>query len=296
MDMEIRKVGVVGLGIMGGGIAQVAAESGIKTVGHEISEEYLSKGLGGIEAALKRGVAKGKYDEAHKNAVMKRLKGTTELKELNDCDLVIEAVTENIDLKKDLFKRLDEVCEAKTIFATNTSSFSVAELASCTLRPEKVVGMHFFNPVQIMKLVEVVRSIVTGKEAVTGALEFATAIKKEPVIVKDYHGFVVNILLTPYFVEAIRLWEQGIAGIEDIDKAMKLGAGYPMGPFTLLDMAGLDTMYNAFDNLYRKHRDKKYAPPAILEKMVQLGYLGRKSGKGFYDYSTKPPKPTDLKI
>ena len=294
--MGIGKVGVVGLGIMGAGIAQVAAEAGFETVGQEISAEYLNKGMHGIEEALNRGVAKGKYDENHKNAVIKRLRGTTELKELSDCDLVIEAVTENIELKKDLFKTLDEVCDSKTIFATNTSSFSVAELASYTSRPGRVVGMHFFNPVPIMRLVEVVRSIVTSNEVIDAAAKFAVDIKKEPVVVKDYHGFVVNILLTPYFVEAIRLWEQGIAGIEDIDKAMKLGAGYPMGPFTLLDMAGLDTMYNAFDNLYRKHRDKKYAPPAILEKMVQLGYLGRKSGKGFYDYSTKPPRPTDLKI
>ena len=294
--MKIKKVGIVGLGIMGGGIAQVAAEAGFETVAQEITEEYLKKGMNVIEGAFERGIAKGKYDESHKNAVMKRLKGTTELTDLHDCDLIIEAVTEHLDIKKDLFKTLDEVCESRTIFATNTSSFSVSELASCTSRPERVVGMHFFNPVPVMKLVEVVRSIVTAREAIDVALEFATAIKKEPVVVKDYHGFVVNILLTPYFVEAIRLWEQGIAGIEDIDKAMKLGAGYPMGPFTLLDMAGLDTMYNAFDNLYRKHRDKKYAPPAILEKMVQLGYLGKKSGKGFYDYSSKPPKPTDFEI
>lgn len=294
--MKIRKVGIVGLGIMGGGIAQVAAEAGFETMGQEITEEYLKKGMNVIEKAFERGIAKGKYDESHKNAVMKKLKGTTKLNELHDCDLIIEAVTEHLDVKKDLFKRLDEICEPRTIFATNTSSFSVSELASCTSRPGRVVGMHFFNPVPVMKLVEVVRSIVTAREAIDVALEFATAIKKEPVVVKDYHGFVVNILLTPYFVEAIRLWEQGIAGIEDIDKAMKLGAGYPMGPFTLLDMAGLDTMYNAFDNLYRKHRDKKYAPPAILEKMVQLGYLGRKSGKGFYDYSSKPPRPIDFEV
>jgi 3-hydroxybutyryl-CoA dehydrogenase len=279
---------------MGGGIAQVAAEAGFETVGQEISQEYVNKGIGGIEDALNKGIAKGKYDAAQKKAVMGRLEGTTDIKKLCDCDLVIEAVSESVELKKDLFKHLDEVCEKKTVFATNTSSFSVAELASCTKRPERVVGMHFFNPVTMMKLVEIVRSIVASQEAIDGALSFAVAIKKEPVLVKDYHGFVVNIMLTPYFVEAIRLWEQGIAAIEDIDKAMKLGAGYPMGPFTLMDMAGLDTMYNAFGNLYDKYKDKKYAPPAILEKMVQLGYLGRKSGKGFYDYSVKPPKPTEL--
>ena len=294
--MEMKKIGIVGLGIMGAGIAQVAAEAGFETVGLETSQEYLKKGIKAIEDALTRGVAKGKYDESHKDAVIKRLKGTMEVRELNDCDLVIEAVSENLDLKKDLFKRLDEVCEEKTIFATNTSSYSIAELASCTSRPEKVVGMHFFNPVPIMKLVEVVRSIVVSKETIKAALGFAEGIKKDPILVKDYHGFVVNILITPYFVEAIRLWEQGIASIEDIDKAMKLGTGYPMGPFTLLDMAGLDTMVNAFDNLSEQYKDKKYAPPPILIKMVQLGFLGRKSGKGFYDYSTKPPMPTQFEI
>ena len=294
--MEIRKVGVVGLGIMGGGIAQVTAEAGFETVGQEVSQEYLNKGMKGIEDALIRGIAKGKYDESHRNAVIKRLKGTTDIKELSDCDLVIEAISENLDLKRNTFKALDEVCQEKTILATNTSSFSVAELASCTSRPEKVVGMHFFNPVPIMKLVEVVRSIVVSRETINAALDFAKSIKKDPILVKDYHGFVVNILLTPYFVEAIRLWEQGIASIEDIDKGMKLGTGYPMGPFTLLDMAGLDTMVSAFNNLYEQYKDKKYAPPPILIKMVQLGFLGRKSGKGFYDYSTKPPKPANFDI
>ena len=294
--MEIKKVGIVGLGIMGAGIAQVTAEAGFETAGLETSQEYLNKGIKAIEDALSRGVAKGKYDASHKDAVIKRLMGTMEAGALSDCDLVIEAASENIDLKKDLFKRLDDVCEEKTIFATNTSSFSIAELASCTSRPEKVVGMHFFNPVPIMKLVEVVRSIVVSKETINAALDFAKNIKKDPILVKDYHGFVVNILITPYFVEAIRLWEQGIASIEDIDKAMKLGTGYPMGPFTLLDMAGLDTMVNAFNNLSEQYRDKKYAPPPILVKMVQLGFLGRKSGKGFYDYSTKPPSPTQFEI
>lgn len=294
--MEIKKVGIIGLGIMGAGIAQVAAEAGFEVVGLETSREYLNKGVKTIEDALVRGVAKGKYDESYKDAVIKRLKGTMEVAELSDCGLVIEAVPEILDIKKDIFKRLDEVCEEKTIFATNTSSFSIAELASCTSRPEKVVGMHFFNPVPIMKLVEVVRSIVVSRETINTAIDFAKNIKKDHILVKDYHGFVVNILLTPYFVEAIRLWEQGIASIEDIDNAMKLGTGYPMGPFTLMDMGGLDTLCNAFDNMYRKYRDKKYAPPPIFEKMVQLGFLGRKSGKGFYDYSTNPPKPTQFDI
>ncbi len=294
--MEIKKVGVIGLGIMGGGIAQVTAEAGFETLGQEISPEYLKRGIGTIEDFLSKGVAKGKYEKSYKDEVMGRLKGTTNLSELGDCDLIIEATTENLDLKKDLFSKLDSLCDKKTIFATNTSSFAVSDLASVTSRAQQVVGLHFFNPVQVMKLVEVVRSIATNKESIDAVSGYVRSIKKEPILAKDYPGFIVNILLTPYFVEAVRLWEQGIAGIEDIDKAMKLGTGYPMGPFTLLDMAGLDTMVNAFNHTYSVYKDKKYAPPLIMEKMVQLGYLGRKAGKGFYDYSVNPPVPTTINI
>lgn len=289
--MEIKKVGVIGLGIMGSGIAQVTAEAGYETLGQEINSDYLSKGMNSIEGFLERGIAKGKYEKSYKDGVMKNLQGTTDLNDLKDCDLIIEAVSENNDLKKELFKKLDGLCSKKTIFATNTSSFSVSDLASCTSRPEKFVGLHFFNPVQVMKLVEIVQSIAVDQENIAAVTDYVRAIKKEPILAKDYPGFIVNILLTPYFVEAVRLWEQGIAGIEDIDKAMKLGTGYPMGPFTLLDMAGLDTMVNAFNHTYSVYKDKKYAPPIIMEKMVQLGYLGRKSGKGFYDYSVNPPTP-----
>lgn len=292
----IKKVGVIGLGIMGSGIAQVSAEAGYETLGREISPEYLSKGVGSIEESLNRGVIKGKYEKSYKDEVMGRLKGTTDLSELGDCDLIIEATSEDLGLKKELFNNLDSFCQNKTIFATNTSSFSVSDLASSTARPEQVVGLHFFNPVQIMKLVEVVQSIVASKESIDAVSGYVRSIKKEPILAKDYPGFIVNILLTPYFVEAVRLWEQGIAGIEDIDKAMKLGTGYPMGPFALLDMAGLDTMVNAFNHTYSVYKDKKYAPPLIMEKMVQLGYLGRKSGKGFYDYSVNPPAPTKINL
>lgn len=294
--MEIKKVGVVGLGIMGSGIAQVSAEAGYETLGHEINQEYLSKGMKIIEESLNRGIAKGKYEKSYKDEVMRKLKGTTDLKELSDCDLIIEAITENLELKKELFRKIDGICSKKTLFASNTSSFSITELAVCTNRREKFVGMHFFNPAQVMKLVEVVLTIVVDKEIINTVFNFALSIKKQPILVKDSHGFVVNILLNPYFVEAIRVLEQGIASVQDIDQAMKLGCGYPMGPFTLMDLAGLDTLLNAFDFTYSVYKDKKYAPPLLLRKMVQLGYLGRKSGKGFYDYSTDPPQPMKLNI
>jgi 3-hydroxybutyryl-CoA dehydrogenase len=294
--MQIKKIGVIGLGIMGSGIAQVSVEAGYETLGLEINIDYLNKGIRIIEDSLNRGVAKGKYEKSYKDEVTRRLKGTTEINELKDCDLIIEAINENLGLKRELFGRLDRVCKGETIFATNTSSFSIAELASCTTRHENFVGMHFFNPVQMMKLLEIVQSIVVSKESIDAVFHFARSIKKEPILVKDYQGFVVNILLAPYFVEAVRLLEQGIAGVLDIDQAMKLGCGYPMGPFTLLDMAGLDTLTSALDSLYEAYKDKKYAAPSLMKKMVQLGYLGRKSGKGFYDYSKNPPEPTNLNI
>jgi 3-hydroxybutyryl-CoA dehydrogenase len=294
--MEIKKVGIIGLGIMGSGIAQISTEAGYETFGLEINLEYLDKGIKTIEEFLNRGVAKGKYERSYRDEVMGRLKGTTDIKELKDCDLIIEAIVENLGLKRELFGKLDAICKRETIFATNTSSFSIAELASCTTRPEKFVGMHFFNPAQVMKLLEIVQSIVVSKESIDAVYRFARSIKKEPILVKDYHGFVVNILLAPYFVEAVRLLEQGIASVSDIDQAMKLGCGYPMGPFTLIDMAGLDTLVNAFETLYGAYKDKKYAAPLLMKKMVHLGYLGRKTGKGFYDYSKNPPEPTHLNI
>jgi len=295
-SMEIKKVGVVGLGIMGSGIAQVSAEAGYETLGQEINLEYLNKGMKTIEDSLNRGLAKGKYDKSYKDEVMRRIRGTTDINELCDRDLIIEAVSENLELKKDLFRKLDQICQGKTIFATNTSSFSIGELAVCTARVEKFVGMHFFNPVQVMKLVEVVKSLRVSKETIDAAFNYALSIKKKPILVKDYPSFVVNILLNVYFVEAIRLVEQGIASVEDIDLAMKLGCGYPMGPFTLMDFAGLDVFVSAFDYCYSVYKDKKYAPPLLLRKMVQLGYLGRKTGKGFYDYSTDPPQAMNLNI
>jgi 3-hydroxybutyryl-CoA dehydrogenase len=294
--MEIRKVGIVGLGIMGSGIAQVSAEAGCETIGQEINAEYLSKGLKTIDDSLNRGLSKGRYDKAYKDAVMTRIKGTTDISELHDCDLIIEAVSENLEVKKDLFKRLDQICQEKTIFATNTSSFSIGELGACTTRADKFVGMHFFNPVQVMKLLEVIKSLSVSQETIDTVFEFAVSIKKQPILVKDYPSFVVNVLLNVYFVEAIRLVEQGIAGVAEIDLAMKLACGYPMGPFTLMDFAGLDIFVGAFEYCYNSYKDKKYAPPLLLKKLVQAGYLGKKTGKGFYDYSTDPPRPMSLNI
>jgi 3-hydroxybutyryl-CoA dehydrogenase len=294
--MEIKKVGVVGLGTMGSGIAQVAAEAGYQIVAHEIEQKFLDKGMKIITGILDRNVAKGKIDKAYMDTVLGRFKQTTDLQDLSDCDLVVEAVTENLQLKKDLFTKLDGICDKKTIFATNTSSFSMTELAVCTNRPDKFVGTHYFNPVQVMKLVEVIQSLVVSQETIDAIFKYCLSIKKNPILVKDYPGFVVNVLLNCYFVEAIRLVEQGIASVVDIDSAMKLGCGYPMGPFTLMDMAGLDVFVGAFDYCYNAYKDKKYATPLLLRKMVQAGYLGRKSGKGFYDYSQDPPVPAKLNI
>ncbi|HLC42844.1 MAG TPA: 3-hydroxybutyryl-CoA dehydrogenase [Methylomirabilota bacterium] len=283
--MAIKRVGVVGCGLMGAGIAQVAAQAGLATYSVEASQELLDRGLGGVRKSLEGSVAKGKLDAKEKDAILSRMTGTTRLEDLAGCDLVIEAITENIALKKETFAKLDQICPPHTILASNTSSCMITEMAVATKRPEKVLGLHFFNPVPLMRLVEVVRTILTSDEAFQTAWEFVLAAGKTPVAVKDSTGFIVNRLLVPYLLEAVRLLESGIATKEDIDQAMKLGCGYPMGPFTLLDLVGLDTTLYVAEVMFQEFREPLFAPPPLLKRMVLAGRLGRKSGRGFYEYS-----------
>ncbi len=292
--MAIETVGVVGCGLMGRGIAQISAQAGLKTIVREINDEFLQKGLGAIDKFLAKGVERGKMTEEAKATTLANLQGTTNLDDLAACDIIIEAAVENIEIKKELFGELDKKCPAHTIFASNTSSLTVTEMAAATNRPDRFVGLHFFNPVPLMKLVEVVRTIATSQEAFDAAFEFGRKIGKEPIACKDNSGFVVNLLLVPYLLDAIRAVENGVASVEDIDKGMQLGCGYPMGPLTLLDFVGLDTTYYIANIMFDEYRESKYAPPPLLRKMVLAGYHGRKSGKGFYDYSTNPPTVSDL--
>lgn len=293
---EIRKVGVLGAGLMGSGIAQVCAQSGYDTVVREVSDELQRKGIGGVEKQLGRAVDKGKLDAGERDATLERLSGTTRLEDLADCDLVIEAVVEDLEIKNEMWRKLDELCPADTIFASNTSSLTIADMAAVTDRPERMVGLHFFNPVPVMKLVEVVRTIATSDEVFQAAYDFAKSLGKQPIACKDNSGFVVNLLLVPYMMDAIRAAEQGVASVTDIDTGMKLGTGYPMGPFTLSDFVGLDTLDKIGDIMYREYKEKRYASPPLLKRMVSMGYYGRKSGKGFYDYAEDEPRPTDLGI
>jgi len=288
--MKINRIGVLGCGIMGLGIAQVCAEAGYETWMRDIKQEFLDKGFDQIKALLQRAVGKSKITAERMNEVLENLHGTLELRDLADCDFIFEAAPENMNLKTEILKELDSLCAAHTIFASNTSSLSITEMAASTSRPDRVVGMHFFNPVQVMKLVEVARSLFSSSEAVEAAVEIGKAIGKDPIVTKDNTGFVVNLLLAPYFCGAIKALEDGIAGVEEIDKGMKLGCGYPMGPFTLLDLAGLDTMYNSLSVFYESYADTRFFPPPLLKKMVKSGLLGKKTGKGFYDYSCDPPK------
>jgi 3-hydroxybutyryl-CoA dehydrogenase len=292
--MAIKKVGVVGCGLMGGGIAQVTAEAGYPVVVREVAQPLLDKGLGAIKKNLDRNVEKARMAAEARDKVLANLKGTTSLEDLKDCDLIIEAIVENIEEKKNLFAALDALCPPHAILASNTSSCTVIEMAAATKRMDRVVGLHFFNPVPMMKLVEVVRTIQTGEATFRAAWDFAKSVGKEPVAAKDTTGFVVNLLLVPYLLDAIRALERGVASVEDMDKAMKLGCGYPMGPFTLLDFVGLDTTLYIGDIMFAEFRDARYAPPPLLRRMVLAGMHGRKSGKGFYDYSGPEPKPADL--
>jgi 3-hydroxybutyryl-CoA dehydrogenase len=289
--MAIKTVGVVGCGLMGSGIAQVAAEAGYAVIVREVSDELVKKGLGKIDAFLQKGVERGKVSPERRAEVVGRLKGTTRLEDLAACDFVIEAVVESLDLKREVYQALDRACPAHTIFASNTSSLSITEMAAMTKRGDRFVGLHFFNPVPLMKLVEVVRSPLTSPEAFETAFQFAQDLGKTPIKATDKTGFIVNRLLVPYLLDAIRALEEGVGSVEDIDKGMQLGCGHPMGPLTLLDFVGLDTTYYIANIMFDEFREKRFAPPPLLKRMVQAGMNGKKAGRGFYDYSQDPPKP-----
>jgi 3-hydroxybutyryl-CoA dehydrogenase len=286
---------VVGCGLMGSGIAQTAAQAGFSVVVREVSDDLLKKGLGSIEKNLNRLVEKEKLSAGDRDQVMGRLKGTTKVEDLKDCDIVIEAIIEQLEPKKELYTQLDKLCPRTTIFASNTSSLSITEMGTATGRPDRFIGLHFFNPVPIMKLVEVVRTIATDQAAYEEAVAFAEKLGKTPVRTGDRTGFIVNRLLVPYLLDAIRVLQDGLASIVDIDNSMKLGCGYPMGPLTLLDFVGLDTTYYIANVMFDEFREARFAPPALLKRMVLAGWNGRKSGRGFYDYSDpKNPKPVPL--
>ncbi|HVM94671.1 MAG TPA: 3-hydroxybutyryl-CoA dehydrogenase [Terriglobales bacterium] len=292
--MEIKKVGVLGCGLMGSGIAQVCAAAGFETVVLELDQKFLDKGFAGIEKSLakfaERPVEKGGITQEQKNAIRARLRGTTSRQDLADCDIVIEAIIENVQQKRDMYDSLDGIVKREAIFATNTSSISVTELMAATKRQERFIGLHFFNPVPLMKLVEVVRTIATAPDVYDAAYEFGKKLGKVPVRTSDKTGFIVNRLLVPYLLDAIRAYEEGVGSIEDIDNAMKLGCGYPMGPFTLLDFVGLDTTYYITHVMYDEFKERRFASPPLLKRLVMAGWYGRKSGRGFYDY-TDPGNP-----
>jgi 3-hydroxybutyryl-CoA dehydrogenase len=289
--MAIKTVGVVGCGLMGSGIAQVCAEAGYGVVVREVDDAALKKGLGKIESFLSKGVERGKVTAERKQEVMGRLTGTTDLAKLAGCDFIIEVVVESLDAKRQVFQALDAVCAPHAIFASNTSSLSITEMAATTKRAHRFVGLHFFNPVPLMKLVEVVRSPLTSPETFEEAVEFARSLGKTPVRAGDKTGFIVNRLLVPYLLDAIRALEEGVGSTADIDEGMKLGCGHPMGPLTLLDFVGLDTTYYIANIMFDEFREKRFAPPPLLKRMVQAGLHGKKTGKGFYDYSQEPPRP-----
>ena len=285
--MAIKNVGVIGCGLMGSGIVQVAAQSGFPVLFVEASDDLVKRGLERLRQTLEGLVAKGKLDAKAKDDTLGRIAGTIRLEDLKSCDLVVEAMTENQALKNETFAKLDRICAPHALLATNTSSCNVTAMAAATKRPGKVLGLHFFNPVPLMKLVEVVRTILTEDAAAKEATEWVRAVGKVPVQAKDATAFIVNRLLVPYLLDAIRVYEGGLASLEDIDQAMKLGCGYPMGPFTLLDLVGLDTTMYVAEVMFEEFREPRYAPPPLLKRMVMAGQLGRKTGKGFYTYDAK---------
>lgn len=286
---EVSKVGVLGAGLMGHGIAQVAAQAGYDVVVREVDDERLGKGLGRIESQLARAVEKGKSSPEDADAVRGRLHGTTDYGELADCDLVIEAITEDLAKKLEMWKAVDGIVKSEAVLATNTSSLAVIDQAASTGRPERFLGLHFFNPAQVMKLLEVVRCVTTSDEAFQTGLDFGARLGKLTVQTRDRAGFIVNRLLVPYMLDAIRAYEEGVGSIAEIDAAMKAGAGHPMGPLTLADFVGLDTMGAICDVMFEEFRERRFAQPPTLRKMLSAGWYGRKSGKGFYDYSGDEP-------
>jgi 3-hydroxybutyryl-CoA dehydrogenase len=294
--MEFKKVGVLGCGLMGSGIAQVIAQSGYSTAVVEVSKDALDAGLRRIDKFLETGVTKGKVRPEDKKATQQRLTGGTDLDTVRDCDLVIEAVVENLDLKRKIFERLDAMLHTEAIIASNTSSLSITEMAARTKRPGRFVGLHFFNPVPLMKLVEVVHTALTEPDVPESMIAFTRSLGKTPIRTSDRTGFVVNRLLVPYLLDSVRALEEGVGSIVDIDHGMKLGCGYPMGPLTLNDLVGLDTTLSIANIMFDEFRERRFAPPPLMKRMVLAGFLGRKSGRGFYDYSSEPPRTNDFLI
>ena len=284
--MKISKVGVLGAGLMGSGIAEVCAKGGYETVVREVSEELARKGIGRIESSLAKAVERGKLASGDRDAALGRLKATTRLEDFGACDLVIEAVVENLDAKREMFRELDRICGETAIFCSNTSSLTITELSAATRRPDRFAGLHFFLPAPVMKLVEVVRTIATSDETIETIVRFAKSLGKEPILAKDNSGFIVNRLLVPYLLDAVRAVEEGVGTAEDIDKGMELGCGHPMGPLKLLDLVGLDTTYAIAEIMFVEYREKRFAPPPLLKRMVLAGRYGKKSGRGFYEYGS----------
>jgi 3-hydroxybutyryl-CoA dehydrogenase len=291
---DIRRVGVLGCGLMGSGIAQAAASAGFTTVARDVAQPFLDKGRAGILKSMGRLVEKGKLTASDRDAAAGRLSFTTDTAALRDCDIIIEAVTEDLELKNGLWQELDRLCPVETIFASNTSSLTIAAMAAATSRPDRFVGLHFFNPVPLMPLVEVVRTVTTSQATFDRAFAFARNLGKEAVAATDNPGFIVNLLLVPFLLDAARALERGIASTVDLDRAIQLGCGHPMGPLTLLDYIGLDTVVRIADIMFDAYREPRYSAPPLLQRMVVAGYHGRKNGRGFYDYSVDPPVPSEL--
>ena len=288
---EISRVAVLGCGLMGSGIAQSAATAGFTTLVRDVEDGLLAGGEAAIRKSLAKLVEKGKLDAAARQGALDRLTFTTDLGDLSEYDLIVEAITEDLELKNELWRALDGRCPPHTIFASNTSSLSIGDMAAATRRPDRFVGLHFFNPVPLMPLVEVVRAVTTSAEVFERAMAFARRLGKEPIAARDRSGFVVNRLLVPYLLDAVRALEQGVASTADIDRGMQLGCGHPMGPLTLLDFVGLDTVSRIAEIMFDEYREARYAPPPLLRRMVAAGFHGRKSGRGFYDYASDPPVP-----